>query len=168
MNLIFHETHNLLDNSKTCFIDLGDTRPSNVISHGFQFVYNIDVNDENWSSYRNGWEFFGDISSDCKRMGIDFKDPKCAFKLYDNSNYRLCATYAPKLVFPKVCSQDLLEGCSNFRTKKRLPAMSYFHAKTQTSLWRCSQCQSGITNSRCSEDELMLDSINRLCKPQNQ
>jgi len=31
-----------------------------------------------------------------------------------------------------------LEACSKFRTKNRLPGMSYYHRETGTSIWRSS------------------------------
>ena len=38
----------------------------------FPFLYKIDINENNWMQYVDGWSIFKDIRNDAKRMGINF------------------------------------------------------------------------------------------------
>ena len=45
--------------------------------------------------------------------------------------------------------------CANFRTKERLPILTYFYQyqpSSFASLFRCSQNKGGILTNRCPED----------------
>jgi myotubularin-related protein 1/2 len=58
-------------------------------------------------------------------------------------------------VVPLRMSLESLIKCSKFRTKERLPIMTFFYEyepKMFTSLFRCSQIKGGILNARCEED----------------
>ena len=77
--------------------------------------------------------------------------------------FKLTVTSYPNmLVIPKGLSDDELRKCFLFREKGRLPALTYVHTedgKCQASLWRSSQCKSGVTSSRCMEDEKFISQI---------
>lgn len=51
----------------------------------------------------------------------------------------------------------MLMGSSRFRSKGRLPALTYLHSN-KASICRCSQPLSGFS-ARCLEDEQMLEAI---------
>ena len=61
-------------------------------------------------------------------------------------------------------SSDQVVKCSKFRTKNRLPALTYFHKRTGVSMWRSSQCMNGLMNHRTMEDEIMLTEIGKSTK----
>jgi hypothetical protein len=61
-----------------------------------------------------------------------------------------------------------VKATAKFRSKERIPALTFLYKKEEpgqdifTSLWRSSQCRSGInlvSNNRCYEDERMLSYI---------
>ncbi len=59
-----------------------------------------------------------------------------------------------------------MKESSKFRTKNRLPVLTYFckkedFGKNDCSIWRSSQPMSGVTWSRSSEDEELLKWINK-------
>lgn len=58
----------------------------------------------------------------------------------------------------------MLIGSSRFRSKARLPVLTYLHSN-QASICRCSQPLSGFS-ARCLEDEQMLEAI-RNTNPNN-
>ena len=58
---------------------------------------------------------------------------------------------------PKTANDLVLKGSSNFRSRGRLPVLSYLH-NNGASICRCSQPLSGL-NSRSLEDEQMLQLI---------
>lgn len=45
----------------------------------FPFKYTIDINQYNWTHYKNGWNVYPDIRQEAKRMGIDFDKPNNLF-----------------------------------------------------------------------------------------
>lgn len=52
-----------------------------------------------------------------------------------------------------------LQRCAKFRTKERLPVLTYFARNVpgkQAVLFRCSQNKAGWMTSRCEEDEKMI------------
>ncbi|XP_066935132.1 myotubularin-related protein 6-like [Clytia hemisphaerica] len=117
----------------------------------YAFVYNpkhIELTQE------AGWTLYDPIA-EYDRMEV----PKSLWtrsKL--NENYKLCETYPNTLYFPSSVSAPLIKECAQFRSKSRLPALSYYNKKAQTALCRCAQPMAGL-NNRCPEDEAMLQAI---------
>lgn len=93
-------------------------------------------------------------------MGIDFTTSKY-FRLFKNTDYGVCSTYPELIIVPKTMRDNQVIACSKFRTKNRLPALSYYHQATGCSMWRCSQCMNGMMNNRVIEDENMLVELGR-------
>lgn len=69
----------------------------------------------------------------------------------------MCDTYPRHLFVPKTASIQTLMGSSRFRSKGRLPVLSYLH-HNKASICRCSQPLSGFS-ARCVEDENLLNCI---------
>lgn len=64
----------------------------------------------------------------------------------------------PRQIYvPAEATTAMLIGSSRFRSKARLPVLTYLHSN-QASICRCSQPLSGFT-ARCLEDEQMLEAI---------
>lgn len=76
-----------------------------------------------------------------------------------NKEYALCDTYPNLLFVPNAADKTVLLGSSRFRSKGRLPALTYLHAN-KASICRCSQPLSGFS-ARCMEDEQMLQEIRK-------
>ncbi|XP_050307744.1 myotubularin-related protein 6 [Anthonomus grandis grandis] len=100
-----------------------------------------------------GWNFF-DLQSEYQRMGVP-NDQWALTKL--NEDYELCDTYPRYLFVPASATNTTLRGSSGFRSKGRLPVLSYLH-KNKASISRCSQPLSGFS-ARCLEDEKMLNNV---------
>ncbi|GFR60593.1 myotubularin-related protein [Elysia marginata] len=77
-----------------------------------------------------------------------------------NSQYELCDTYPSLLYVPANATTPVLVGSSKFRSRGRLPVLSYLHGENNATLTRCSQPLSGFS-ARCVEDEQMLQAILR-------
>ncbi|KAF7280256.1 hypothetical protein GWI33_006252 [Rhynchophorus ferrugineus] len=102
-----------------------------------------------------GWTFF-DFQSEYQRMGVP-NDQWALTKL--NEDYELCDTYPKYLFVPASATKTTLRGSSGFRSKGRLPVLSYLH-HNKASISRCSQPLSGFS-ARCLEDEKMLNHVLR-------
>ncbi|CAH1174176.1 unnamed protein product [Phaedon cochleariae] len=102
-----------------------------------------------------GWGLF-DLQSEYQRMGVP-NDQWCLSNL--NVDYELCDTYPKHIYVPVTASTATLLGSSRFRSKGRLPVLSYLY-KNKASISRCSQPLSGFS-ARCLEDEKMLTHVLR-------
>ncbi|CAD5114829.1 DgyrCDS3867 [Dimorphilus gyrociliatus] len=104
-----------------------------------------------------GWDAI-DLRSEYLRMGVPNKN----WIEYDQTNdYELCDTYPRFLYMPSGVSKTLIKGTSKFRSRGRLPVLSYLHVDQSQSLaaiCRCAQPLSGLT-ARCNEDEDFLQCI---------
>lgn len=76
------------------------------------------------TSKSDGWSLF-DIQSEFQRQGL----PNAEWALsYLNSNYDLCDTYPRYLYVPESCTNNILVGSAKFRSKGRLPVLTYLHS----------------------------------------
>ncbi|XP_067631300.1 myotubularin-related protein 6 isoform X1 [Eurosta solidaginis] len=103
----------------------------------------------------SGWDFFK-LENEFKRMRV----PNEIWTLCTlNLNYELCDTYPRQIYVPQEANTAMLIGSSRFRSKGRLPVLTYLHSN-KASICRCSQPLSGFS-ARCLEDEQMLEAIRK-------
>jgi len=76
-----------------------------------------------------------------------------------NEKYDLCSTYPRLLAVPALASDKLLARVAKFRSRGRLPALSYLHPVSGASVTRCSQPCVGLKNTRCKDDEDLVRMI---------
>lgn len=101
-----------------------------------------------------GWDQF-DLQAEYARMGIP-NAHWCSTAI--NKNYEICDTYSRTLYVPTHASPPVLVGSSRFRSRGRLPVLSYLHQENNAAMCRCSQPLAGFS-ARCVEDEEMLQAI---------
>ncbi|XP_023380788.1 myotubularin-related protein 8 isoform X3 [Pteropus vampyrus] len=119
----------------------------------YAFSYNPKSSKE---MRENGWKLI-DPMSDFRRMGI----PNRYWTITDaNRNYEICSTYPPAVVVPKSVTLGTVVGSSKFRSKERMPVLSYLYKENNAAICRCSQPLSGFY-TRCVDDELLLEAISR-------
>ncbi|RXN25496.1 myotubularin-related 7-like isoform X1 [Labeo rohita] len=100
------------------------------------------------------WGFI-DLKAEFSRMGIP---SNLWHVMAANHEYRLCDTYPSELFVPKSASPAVIVGSAKFRSRGRLPVLSYFHRDTSASICRSSQPLSGFS-ARSSDDEQLLQAI---------
>ncbi|XP_038063077.1 myotubularin-related protein 8-like [Patiria miniata] len=100
------------------------------------------------------WDPF-DLTADYARMGVPNSN-WCATSV--NKNYEICDTYPKMIYVPVSASTPVLVGSARFRSRGRLPVLSYLHKGNNASMSRCSQPLAGFS-ARCLEDEQMLQAI---------
>lgn len=54
---------------------------------------------------------------------------------------------------PRDMSDDHIKGCAGFRSKGRLPSMSWAHPRNGSTMWRCSQPKVGMMTASSAADE---------------
>ncbi|PAA50445.1 hypothetical protein BOX15_Mlig033923g1 [Macrostomum lignano] len=75
-----------------------------------------------------------------------------------NEDYAVCDTYPRLLYVPAVVPDQVLLECAKFRSRGRLPVLTYLYETRQSALCRCSQPLVGL-NARSSSDEHVVQAI---------
>uniref|UniRef100_A0A0N5AZ49 Phosphatidylinositol-3-phosphatase n=1 Tax=Syphacia muris TaxID=451379 RepID=A0A0N5AZ49_9BILA len=92
------------------------------------------------------------------RQGIGSAD-KRVWKITEfNKSYQYCDTYPEILCVPSAVTTQTLIGSCKFRSKARLPVLTYWHRLNAASISRCAQPLTGFS-ARCVEDELLMNLI---------
>ncbi|KRY77383.1 Myotubularin-related protein 6 [Trichinella pseudospiralis] len=78
------------------------------------------------------------------------------FEISDILQY--CDGYPERIFVPKNVPTPVLIGSSKFRSRGRLPVLSYLHRTNQACICRCSQPLAGFS-ARCIEDESLMRHI---------
>ena len=76
-----------------------------------------------------------------------------------NDKYKLCDTYPAILAVPQAATDDDLASVASFRSRGRLPVLSWLHPETQASITRCSQPLTGLSGHRSVDDEKYIQLI---------
>ena len=66
-----------------------------------------------------------------KRQGITLPSNK-EFRLIKNNDFTLCETYPKKLIIPYNISDEQIKKCAEFRTKNRIPTLTYRYSKNNS------------------------------------
>ena len=101
-----------------------------------------------------GWNKFS-LIADFRRQNVP-NSKWCLTKL--NYDYSLCDTYSKTLFVPSSATDQILIASAKFRSKGRLPVLSYYYKKNSAAICRCSQPLAGLSQ-RCVEDEQLLNCI---------
>ncbi|WVQ82625.1 hypothetical protein IAT38_004757 [Cryptococcus sp. DSM 104549] len=76
-----------------------------------------------------------------------------------NKDYSFSPTYPSKIVVPSRISDSTLLYAGKYRSKGRIPALTYLHWANSASITRSSQPMVGIKNSRSSQDERLVECV---------
>ncbi|RKP26935.1 protein-tyrosine phosphatase-like protein, partial [Syncephalis pseudoplumigaleata] len=104
-----------------------------------------------------GWTRYDPVR-EYNRMGVNTLTNKWRFT-EKNASYELCPTYPRCLVVPEKISDVTLEHAAKFRSKGRIPVLSYLHRPTMTTISRSSQPMVGLRQSRSVQDEKLVEAI---------
>ncbi|KAK5120214.1 hypothetical protein LTR85_006420 [Meristemomyces frigidus] len=103
-----------------------------------------------------------DARREFARMGIGGKaaeGPGSAWRLTDiNHDYSFSATYPSVLCVPQAVSDNMLKYGGGFRSRSRIPALSYLHFNGG-SITRSSQPLVGVQGKRNPQDERLVSAI---------
>ncbi|XP_048191471.1 myotubularin isoform X3 [Perognathus longimembris pacificus] len=114
----------------------------------FAFLNEEKFNEEGWAVYNPVEEY--------RRQGLPNHHWRITFI---NKCYELCDTYPALLVVPYRTSDDDLRRVATFRSRNRIPVLSWIHPENKTVIVRCSQPLVGMSGKRNKDDEKYLDAI---------
>ncbi|KAJ8078934.1 phosphatidylinositol-3-phosphatase ymr1 [Marasmius tenuissimus] len=105
----------------------------------------------------NGWSIYSP-REEFGRMGVGTRTK--AWRFTDiNKDYSFSPTYPAKLIIPTKISDATLQYASKYRSKCRIPALTYLHWSNYASITRSSQPMVGITQNRSIQDEKLIETI---------
>ncbi|KAK2466754.1 hypothetical protein APHAL10511_001012 [Amanita phalloides] len=103
-----------------------------------------------WSVYSPREEF--------GRMGLGTRTKSWRFTDI-NRDYSFCPTYPSRLVIPTKISDTTLQYAAKYRSKCRIPVLTYLHWANYGSITRSSQPMVGLTQNRSIQDEKLIEAI---------
>lgn len=108
-------------------------------------------------STTRGWQIY-DPFREFARQGLGTATQEWRFTDV-NKDYEFSPTYPRILAVPARISDAVLNYAVKFRSKGRLPALSYVHRKNHISITRSSQPLSGLSSKRSIQDEKLVECI---------
>ncbi|XP_066105651.1 myotubularin isoform X1 [Saccopteryx bilineata] len=103
----------------------------------------------------DGWMVYNPIE-EYRRQGLPNHHWRITFI---NKCYELCDTYPALLVVPFRATDEDLKRVATFRSRNRIPVLSWIHPENKTVIVRCSQPLVGMSGKRNKDDEKYLDII---------
>ncbi|XP_002164142.1 myotubularin-related protein 6 [Hydra vulgaris] len=136
-------------------IDVYDTinHLANPVNYEDLYAFHYNPKEETLSQSA-GWNLYN-VDIEYNRMETP---PELWVPSTLNIEYKLCETYPSIVYLPTSATVEVIKACALFRSKNRLPVLSYYNKSTKTSICRCAQPLAGLS-SRCAEDEQMLQDI---------
>ncbi|XP_056431555.1 myotubularin [Gadus chalcogrammus] len=119
------------------------------LSHGqplFSYLSQEKYEENGWSIYKPLEEF--------RRQGLPNERWRITFI---NKNYELCDTYPTILAVPYRASEEDLKRVAAFRSRGRIPVLSWIQRDNQAAIARCSQPLVGMSGKRNKDDERYLE-----------
>eukprot|EP01135_Chromosphaera_perkinsii_P006614 Nk52_evm16s554 gene=Nk52_evmTU16s554 len=108
----------------------------------------------------DGWKLYN-VHEEYLRMLSDV--PNDVWVLSDiNKDFEVCPTYPQWLWVPAIVNEFTLKGSAKFRSKGRLPVLSYLYPTNLSAIVRCSQPLGGMKQKRAPEDEKLIQSVWRV------
>ena len=123
----------------------------------FEFSFSYLKYLYSFNNFIQGWTIY-DPKKEFLRQGITGDNSAIPLRFTDiNANFDLCPTYPELLVVHQNCDDNLLRKAADYRTKNRLPVVTYYYKKNKcrSIMWRSSQNKGGLGNKN-SDSNLQL------------
>ncbi|PIK60521.1 putative myotubularin-related protein 2 isoform X1 [Apostichopus japonicus] len=114
----------------------------------FAYDYKEYYSEDGWSVY--------DHVTELKRLGLPTESWKIS-KINETHNF--ADTYPAIFAVPADATDEHLKQVAEFRSRARIPLLSWLHPISQASITRCSQPLVGMGSKRSKEDEKYLQYI---------
>ncbi|KAK5654102.1 hypothetical protein OQA88_7533 [Cercophora sp. LCS_1] len=104
----------------------------------------------------DGWNLY-DARAEFRRQGISEKAADRGWRITNiNTDYEFSPTYPSVLAVPSKVSDSTLKYGAAFRTRARIPTLTYLHPVNNCTITRSSQPFVGITLKRSIQDERLV------------
>lgn len=104
----------------------------------------------------NGWELY-DPRTEFRRQGISTKSVDRGWRISNiNNDYSFSPTYPGLLVVPSKISDNVIKHAGPYRSRQRIPVLTYLHSLNNCSITRSSQPCVGLRGNRSVQDERIV------------
>lgn len=104
----------------------------------------------------NGWDIY-DAKAEWKRLGISDKGVDRGWRISKiNVDYTFSPTYPALLPVPSTISDNTLNYAGRYRSRVRIPVLTYLHPVNNCSITRSSQPLAGLRGNRSIQDEKLV------------
>ena len=104
----------------------------------------------------NGWAIY-DAKAEWKRQGISDKGVDRGWRISKiNTDYGFSPTYPALLPVPSTISDNTLNYAGKYRSRVRIPVLTYLHPVNNCSITRSSQPMAGLRGNRSIQDEKLV------------
>jgi myotubularin-related protein 6/7/8 len=104
----------------------------------------------------NGWEIY-DAKAEWRRQGISDKGADRGWRISKiNFDYGFSPTYPALLPVPSSISDNTLNYAGRYRSRVRIPVLTYLHPVNNCSITRSSQPLAGLRGNRSIQDEKLV------------
>ncbi|KAI0480538.1 phosphatases II [Xylariaceae sp. FL0804] len=104
----------------------------------------------------NGWDFY-DPRAEFRRQGISTKSVDRGWRVsLINKDYSFSPTYPGLLVVPSKISDNVIKYAGPYRSRQRIPVLTYLHSINNCSITRSSQPMVGFRGARSIQDEKLV------------
>ena len=127
------------------------------------YDYNKDNPIYKKENFQDGWKLY-DPEKEFQRQGLtnldyEMNQKKPFRKTVLNEKYSLCESYPKFLITVGAISESNYRESSLFRTRNRLPTLSYYYYNSRGTIWRSAQAKTGISGNRNRFDEELMNEI---------
>ncbi|KAI5793518.1 phosphatidylinositol 3-phosphate phosphatase [Pyronema domesticum] len=106
----------------------------------------------------NGWKIYNPLK-ELQRMGVGTERVP-GWRITDiNKDLSFSPTYPAVLAVPSSISDTTLGHAKNFRSRERIPALTYIHPLNNCTITRCAQPMTGMRGNRSVQDEKLVAAI---------
>lgn len=106
------------------------------------------------------WRF--SLEGEYARLGV----PGASWRVsHANAAFELCSSYPAALAVPAAVTDAELVAVAKFRSRGRLPGLTWLHPHSGAALLRCSQPLTGISGKRSAADEAYFKAITQCASP---
>lgn len=105
----------------------------------------------------NGWTLYDPLAEFSRQGALDISANWRTTNI--NLDYQLSRSYPNLFLIPSSVSDDLISQAAKFRSKARVPALSYYHKLNGCTITRCSQPMVGLKQARSAQDETIVTEI---------
>lgn len=142
------DSHYTANSNNSNFYNISPSASTSSNVFAFQFCPKFPITENSWN--------LTDIIKEYFRQGI-FNAPE--WKIFKNIDYSISDTYPPYIVLPSQLSLEQVKLASQFRSRNRLPCVTYLHKFSNAVITRSAQPLVGLTQKNSIEDENLLNLI---------
>ncbi|KAI2626531.1 phosphatases II [Hypoxylon sp. NC1633] len=104
----------------------------------------------------DGWHLY-DPRAEFRRQGISTKSVDRGWRISSiNKDYTFSPTYPGVLVVPSRISDNVIKYAASYRSRQRIPVLTYLHSLNNCSITRSSQPMVGFRGNRSIQDEKLV------------